>query len=148
MGPARDRTTAVSAITKVVVSVLAWVCLRSDTTENMCNVAFNFDSIQEETYPIIHETETDSVGDDDIPLLESDSGSEDELNIFEQIDLDVILLHIRVELGQLFVSQWKTALLNNKAPNGAAKERKVATKLCLVYRQSNSLVKIAYAPLM
>ena len=72
----------------------------------MCNVAFNFDSIQEETYPIIHETETDSVGDDDdIPLLESESGSEDELNIFEQIDLDVVLLHIRVELGQVFVSQ-------------------------------------------
>ena len=117
-----NRTTAVSAITKVVVSVLAWVCLRLDTTEKMCNVAFNFDSIQEETYPIIHETETDSVGDDDdIPLLESDSGSEDELNIFEQIDLDVVLLHIRVELGQVFVSQWKIALLNNKAPNGAAK---------------------------
>ena len=77
----------------------------------MCNVAFNFDSIQEETYPIIHETETDSVGDDDIPLLESDSGSEDELNIFEQIDLDVILLHIRVELGQLFVSQWKNCII-------------------------------------
>ena len=93
----------------------------------MCNVAFNFDSIQEETYPIIHETETDSVGDDDdIPLLESESGSEDELNIFEQIDLDVILLHIRVELGQVFVPQWKIALLNNKAPNGAAKEEKVA----------------------
>ena len=79
----------------------------------MCNVAFNFDSIQEETYPIIHETETDSVGDDDdIPLLESDSGSEDELNIFEQIDLDVILLHIQVEFGQLFLSQWKVALLD------------------------------------
>ena len=79
----------------------------------MCNVAFNFDSIQEETYPIIHETETDSVGDDDdIPLLESEPGSEDELNIFEQIDLDVILLHIQVELGQLFLPQWKVALLD------------------------------------
>ena len=130
MGPAMNRTTAVSAITKVVVSVLAWVCLRSDTTKNMCNVAFNFDSIQEETYPIIHEIETDSVGEDDIPLLESDSGSEDELNIFEQIDLDVILLHIRVELGQLFVSQWKIALLDNKAPNGAAKEGKSCNLHC------------------
>jgi len=106
MSPAMNRTTDVSAITNVVVSVLAWVCLRTDTTKKMCNVAFNFDSIQEETYPIIHETESDSVGDDDdIPLLESESGSEDELNIFEQIDLDVILLHIRVELGQVFVSQ-------------------------------------------
>ena len=78
----------------------------------MCNVAFNFDSIQDETYPVIHEIETDSDGENEIPLLESDPGSEDEFNIFEQIDLDIILLHIQVEFGQLLLSQWKVALLD------------------------------------